>query len=128
MSITRSTGTSKKRSHIFSLAAGPGEKDNSKNGCPCHGKATSKPPIFVGNDYYCESASAGHPSSTAILGGDPLWDGLKLQYDEAKCKKSLMPWFKHSISPATRDELELRLCRSKGTHNVYLGNFEIYIH
>ena len=127
VSITRTVTGPEKRRHVFSLAAGEAEKSTSRYACPCNAGATHKPPTFVGDDYYCESGSADVPTSTKILQDDVLWDEYHLQHAEVKCKKSLMPWFKRSISPATSDQLELRLCKIKHKTNVYLINFAIYI-
>ena len=127
VSITRTVTGPKKRRHVFSLAVGEAEKSTSQYACPCNAGATHKPPAFVGDDYYCESGSPDVPTSKAILLHDPLWDGGMFRHAETKCKKSLMPWFKHSISPATSDQLELRLCRIKKKTDVYLEHFAIYI-
>ena len=128
VSITRTVTGPEKRRHVFSLAAGEAEKSTSQYACPCNAGATHKPPAFVGDDYYCESGSPDVPTSTAILGGDRLWDERKLQHAEAKCKKPLMPLFKSSISPGTSDQLELRLCKIKQEADVYLEHFYVYIH
>ena len=129
VSITRSIAGPEKRRHVFSLAVGEAEKSTSLYACPCNEGATShKPPAFVGDDYYCESGSADVPTTTAILGDDPIWDGKKFQHAEVKCKKSMMPWFKRSISPATSDQLELRLCKTTKLSDVYLESFVILVH
>ena len=127
VSITRTVTGPEKRRHVFSFAAGRAEKSTSVHACPCNAGATHKPPAFVGDDYYCESGSPDVPKSGVIQADDRLWDGYKFQHAEAKCKKQLMPWFKHSISPATSDQLELRLCRANPRSSVYLDSFEIYI-
>ena len=127
VSITRTVTGPEKRRHVFSMAAGEAEKSTSQNACPCNAGATHKPPAFVGDDYYCESGSPDVLKSTALLRDDQLWDGDKLHHAETKCKKSLMPAFKHSISPPTSDQLELRLCRIKQKADVYLMTFYIYI-
>ena len=127
VSITRTVTGPEKRRHVFSVAAGEAEKSTSQYACPCNKGATHKPPAFVGDDYYCESGSPDVPTSTKILQDDQLWDGLKFQHAEVKCKKPLIPWFKRSISPATSDQLELRLCNIKQETDVYLKEFSMYI-
>ena len=128
VSITRTVTGPEKRRHVFSLAAGEAEKSTSVHACPCNEGATHKPPAFVADDYFCESGKTNvykGPPNPAI--DDPLWDGKKFQYKEAKCKKQEMPWFKHSISPATSDQLELRLCNNKMLSTIFLESFDIYI-
>ena len=127
VSITRTVTGPEKRRHVFSLAAGEAEKSTSQDACPCNKGATHKPPTFVGDDYFCESGSPDVPTSTKILQDDLLWDGSQLQHAEAKCKKSLMPAFKRSISPPTSDQLELRLCKIKQKAEAYLESFSIFI-
>ena len=127
VSITRTVTGPEKRRHVFSMAVGEAEKSTSQYACPCNKGATHKPPAFVGDDYYCESGSADVPTSLAVLSDDLLWDGKKLQHAEAKCKKPLMPVFKHSISPPTSDQLELRLCNANKKSIAYLVRFAIYI-
>ena len=128
VSITRTVTGPERRRHVFSLAAGEAEKSTSQYACPCNKGATHKPPAFVGDDYYCESGSPDVPTSTAILAGDILWNGKKFQHAEAKCKKPMMPVIKHSISPPTSDQLELRLCSANDKPIAYLESFSIYIH
>ena len=127
VSITRTVTGPEKRRHVFSLAAGEAEKSTGPYACPCNEGATHKPPAFVGDDYYCESGSPDVPTTTAILGNDPIWDGQKFQHAEVKCKKSMMSWFKRSISPPTSDQLELRLCRTTKLSDVYLEGFGILV-
>ena len=103
VSITRAVTGPEKRRHVFSMAAGETEKDITGTTCPCTKKTTENtPPDFVGDDYYCESGSPNLPLVKLLI-DDPLWDGKNFRHDEVKCKKSLMPWFKHIISPATSD-------------------------
>ena len=105
VSITRSVSAPQKRSHIFSLAAGIAEKVSQSHlnayVCPFNDKGTQKPPNFVSSHYYCESGTDDASFSDTILTSDPLWNNKKFQH-EAKCAKSMMPWFLHStVSPVT---------------------------
>ena len=122
------THGSPKRSHVFSLAAGLIDRIAAEFTCPCNGGTTHKPPAFVGDDYYCESGATNIPKPKVILDDDPLWDGEKFLNNEEHCDRAAMPLFKSSISPATSDQLELRLCRNKQETDVYLESFDIYIH
>ena len=46
------------RAHIWTYAAGYGDfRNNHRIFCPCNNGSTLSAPSFVGNDYYCESAS-----------------------------------------------------------------------
>ena len=74
-------------SHIWTLAAGETEGIYSYGpgpDCPCSRSGATEAPLYVGNNYYCES---GYPSGRDILSiplhtNDPLWDG---QQCEGQC-------------------------------------------
>ena len=53
------TYSSNPRQHIwtFAIASGVGEQYYHVHSCPCTSTAAYSPPSFVGNNYYCESAS-----------------------------------------------------------------------
>ena len=65
------------RNHIWSYAAGVNENlANVAFVCPCSSQDAARPPMFVGDNYYCES---GNPNDTwtdgQIFSNDKLWDG-----------------------------------------------------
>ena len=128
ISITRTADG--KRKHVMSLAAGFSERASGKKACPCNtGAKGGAPPLFVGNDYYCESGSSNEPASDTIYSNDPLWDGQSFQYLEKGCKKSKMPLFYRRITPKTTNDLELRLCRNipADTGEVWLLGYRIFL-
>ena len=51
------TYSSNPRQHIWTYVSGRSERYTDKWSCPCTSTAVYSPPSFVGNDYYCESAS-----------------------------------------------------------------------
>ena len=52
ISITRGTP----RQHVWTFAAGDPEDNTNYNSCPCNNGSLNTVPLFVGNDYYCESS------------------------------------------------------------------------
>jgi len=81
------------RQHIWTFATGFSETAN--DGCPCaSGRWPS--PVFVGNDYYCESGTVNYPSGDAYYFDDPLWDGVGCNTSSC-CVNTTQPWFYHHL-------------------------------
>ena len=75
LSITYSNNP---RQHIWTFASGRGERYNNRWNCPCSTSLANSPPSFVGNNYYCESASWYGGSVHSLYSyyfNDTLWDG-----------------------------------------------------
>lgn len=106
------THDSSPRQHIwtyvgsFSAYFSPGTWANV---CPCNAGNSYEPPLFVGANYYCESADASRSS----LFDDPLWDGEECVANEAPCcMDNNAPWFFRMLGVATSSDVELRVCAS----------------
>ena len=72
------TYSSNPRQHIWTFASGRGERFNSIFNCPCSENGGNDPPSFVGSNYYCESGSTYHVTSSnfdTYFFNDTLWDG-----------------------------------------------------
>ena len=70
-----------------------------------------KSPLFVGNDYFCES---GHTTSSfsgfpVLFPNDPLWDGEGC-VSSTCCELNNPPWFTKTLPSTTSDDIELRIC------------------
>ena len=78
--------------------------------CPCNtGNIKSQVPSFVGNDYYCESASNVVRNSNTLLSDGPLWDGQQCTNLEGPCcTHPNMPWFAKVLNETTTESIELR--------------------
>ena len=59
--------------HYF--AVGISENVNTQDNCPCTQYPGRAPPSFVGNNYYCESATIDYGVSGVYYFNDILWDG-----------------------------------------------------
>ena len=121
-------GTS--RQHIWSYVAGVTENSSLHYGnCPCSGVGATRPPSFVGDNYYCES---GNPTdvggSAALLINDPLWDGEQC---EGTCCTSTNspPWFSVRLPTPTTDMIEVRVCGNEPTINedTPIALLDIYV-
>ena len=132
------TYSSSPRTHIWTYAAGLSEQllaTNEIHNCPCALAGTSftpkTPPLFVGNNYYCES---GNPSGTfehtdvLRYTSDPLWDG---QQCEGQCCSDgrTPPWFSVTLTNPTTDKIEVRICGSEPTtdEDTPISIIELYV-
>ena len=112
------------RKHIWTYIGSVYEQVNYKDVyiCPCNTQYTTQfsPPIFIGNDYYCES---GNPMpnewlESTLYSNDPLWDGKQCSVQEAPCCNSTsMPWFTKSLNEESSSPIEIRLCRNEQFNN-----------
>ena len=122
-------GTS--HSHIWSYVAGVTERSSSHTGfnCPCSPEPGVDPPLFVGENYYCES---GNPTDTwsnkQLFTEDKLWDGKQC---EGTCctGTNSPPWFSVPLSTYTTDMIEVSICADEFTDNedTPIELLEIYV-
>ena len=118
------------RKHIWTFAGASDEISSSPTfKCPCINTNISPPPSvpdFVGNDYFCDTASSSHYSSI-FYPSDPLWDGKGCGPTNTCCSFNNPPWFtKHLLSPTT-DDVEMRLCAYYGNGNTPIELVELYV-
>ena len=126
------------RQHVWTYIAGVKE-DNSITGqglytCPCQtgSHQTNMIPLFIGNDYYCESGNpVGLPLVSQILyTDDPLWDGKQCNGLEPPCCTSPnLPWFHKVLDSPTNDYIEARVCGDQTTsdEDVPIEQLEVYV-
>ena len=112
------------RQHIWTLMGGYNERGTSIHHCPCNIGSTADVPLFIGNDYFCES------DPLQIFADDPLWDGEGCGgYEGPCCDAPGIPWFHKVLNSSTTDYIELRVCADQETDNedTPIGLYEIYI-
>ena len=102
------------RTHIWTYSAGKGENDPSILACPCNTGYNGDPlPSFIGNDYYCESAT-DYAIVDTFYPNDTLWDGQQCNTLESPCcTSSSMPWFLKALNQSTSDYIEIRICSTE---------------
>ena len=121
------------REHIFTLMSGRSELSNgaSRFVCPCNDGSNQQVPLFVGDDYYCESGNPTSTSDRVLYPDDSLWDNQQCGGDESPCcsVNGLQPYFYKQLDAATSDDIELRVCgnqcNKKEDTPIYL--YEIYV-
>ena len=123
------------RQHIWTFAAGEWEnKTRSTFLCPCDSRYHIPIPPFVGEDYFCESGyiypGYWDPESLYILhSNDTLWDGKDCHSSSTCCSRQNFPYFTKTFSVPTTDNIELRMCGSRGhwLGNVAVELVELYV-
>jgi hypothetical protein len=114
------------RSHIWTFAA---SRNNVSTQCPCKGGASA--PIFVGDNYYCESGYVGDRGQppTVLYTSDPLWDGAGCESEIQGTCCSNAPWFAVNLVDPTIDDIEVRICASVPVENedTPIHLLELYI-
>ena len=119
-----------RRKHIWSFAAGRDEigSELDKN-CPCINSGTSTPPLFVENDYFCDTGSGDQYVNGHFYNEDPLWDGAGCGPHNTCCSFNDPPWFYKRLSHMTTDDIEMRLCRggASSNKNVAIEHVEIFV-
>ena len=104
------------RKHIWTYAAGHDGSRHTSN-CPCTGSGAS-PPVFVGSDYYCESAVNTGSWTNVLYPNDPLWDGQGCDgLERTCCDPPNLPWFCKELPQSTTDDLEVRICGDENLSN-----------
>ena len=107
------------RQHIWTLVGSYEENGIGSNFCPCNNGNAVSVPLFVGNDYFCESGNQSPQMLDALqmldaprmYSTDPLWDGKECRGGESLCCNAPgMPWFHKVLDSVTSDNIELRVC------------------
>ena len=116
------------RHHIWTFAAAIGQAPSL---CPCLDGDLStgtQPPLFVGNDYFCDTGSReGYTSRLYVE--DPLWDGAGCGPQSTCCSFNNPPWFYKQLPRPTTDGIEMRVCRDQNAINedVAIAIVDVYI-
>ena len=112
------------RQHIWTLAAGASDYTDL---CPCTIGSTQHVPLFVGDDYFCESGRLTY-RGVMLYTDDPLWDGEGCTGNGNEgpcCYAPGIPWFHKVLNSPTTDTIELRVCARYNDAPVSL--YELYV-
>ena len=125
------------RKHVWTYAIGLNDDytDGDAYGlgyfhCPCTKIAATEAPVFVGNNYYCESGNAdGRFDSGRLFSDDPLWDGKQCLPGNSCCDKTGQPWFFHQLPISVKEHLEVRICQDQveGDEAVTVEKLELFV-
>ena len=129
LSITH--GAPGSRTHIWTYAGGFQETPSSANhNCPCAQTPGTSAPDYVGDSYYCESATQYPPRTPQWFTNNTLWDGQDCYPGSRCCDNSKAPWFAKELNVATQDDLEIRWCTTQGLYADRVGTelVEVYVY
>ena len=119
------------RNHIWTFAAALHEiLTNIHTICPCtntHNQQTIPIPPFVGNDYFCDTASSQNFEYRLYL-NDPLWDGQGCGTLNTCCSFNNPPWFMKQL-PASTNDIEMRLCADqvRDDEDIVFETLDLYV-
>ena len=120
------TYSSNPRQHIWTFANGRGERVNQTYSCPCT-TTIANSPTYVGNSYYCESASLHCCNYNTYYFNDTLWDGEGCV--DNCCDDTTQPWFYRQLNHTTQDDIEARICVAHAFlyGSTLIDQLELYI-
>ena len=101
--------------------------------CPCtnvhSASGATRPPSFVGDDYFCDTGSQHNFQRDHLYDDDPLWDGAGCGPANTCCSLNNPPWFFKQLPSATGDDVEMRICSNENRDNedVRVQEIEIYV-
>ena len=109
------------KQHIWTFAAALDEIGSAPHlNCPCTNMSlasnATRPPAFVGNDYFCDTGSTNR-FQHIFYPNDPLWDGAGCGPQDTCCSLNNPPWFYKELPQNTTDDIEMRICNDQGRAN-----------
>ena len=105
--VTITRGPSNNRTHVWTFASGRQEANNDRCNCPCAPIGTASP-SFVGNNYFCESATKYRPQNQWYT-NYTMWQGNCYEGSNC-CPDDGRPWFNIALDSPTTQDLEVRWC------------------
>ena len=118
------------RKHVWTFAAGRSETHTGNAACPCDNPSLGSTPSFVGDNYFCETATVRSPGGDcAYFTNDTLWDGQGCGSESSCCEFNTPPWFCRALSEPTTDDIEVRICANArmATEDSPVQLVELYV-
>ena len=119
------------RTHIWTYVGGYSDKRSDSCNCPCAASPGASAPPFVGQDFYCESATRYTPPyPPRWYTNNTLWDGEDCYPGSSCCNNGFAPWFRRTLQEKTTGNIEVRWCTGQGLPNDRVATelLEIYIY
>ena len=113
------------RQHIWTFAA---DSNTNSTNCPCSPSHQTTPTLdFVGEDYFCDTAS--DDSSLTYNFDNALWDGDGCIPGNMCCSFNSPPWFSKQLPRPTTDDIEMRVCGDdlRSIEDIGIESLEIYV-
>ena len=122
------------RTHIWTFAAGATENDDGGTDlCPCDTNRNISVPLFVGEDYFCESGFnepwVNSKRYYTFHSNDTLWDGEDCLPSSTCCSLHNPPYFAKQLPTSTTDDIEARICVWEALYlaNIAVELVELYV-
>ena len=118
------------RKHIWTYVAGlSGNYTYEYSNCPCARNSLLEAPVFVGDNYYCESGNTGTFDFSTLYTEDPLWDGKQCLPGNSCCDRTGQPWFFHQLPISEKEHLEVRICQDQveGDEAVTVEQLQLFV-
>ena len=117
------------RKHVWTYAVGASDDDDFPYyNCPCANISSLEAPVFVGNNYYCESGNTGPFSGGTLYSDDVLWDGEQCLPGNSCCYRTGQPWFFHQLPISVGEHLEVRICKDQARNeDVTVEKLQLFI-
>ena len=120
------------REHIWTFTAQSScHTKNNRDGCPClhdYKRYEGKVPLFVGQDFFCETGNYNENIEAKTYTSNKLWDGTGCGTFPGGCEGSRDLWFHRKLSFAIKSDLEMRLCLAQGRNDEDLLIEQIYLY
>ena len=118
------------RNHIWTYAGGYQESLSHDCNCPCAANPGASSPTFVGENFYCESATRYPPPTYQWFTNNTLWDGQDCYPGSSCCNNALAPWFRRTLQQSTTEDIEVRWCTTQGLtyDRVATELLELYVY
>ena len=125
-----SHGTTPGRQHIWSFVSGSSQQTSNSLGCPCNinNPIIHRIPSWLGQDFFCDSATVTSSVDYVFYQDNPLWDGVGCNERVTTCCQfNNPPWFCKQLPQPTSDNIELRLCADHPSEGTPIELIEIYV-
>ena len=122
------------RNHIWTYAGGYRESTSNGCNCPCAANPGYSSPPFVGQDFFCESATRYSPpeppTPQSWYTNNTLWDGEDCYPGSSCCDNPLAPWFRRTLQEKTTEDIEVRWCTGQGLSRDRVATelLELYVY
>ena len=121
--VTITRGPSNSRAHVWTYASGYKYAEFNACNCPCAPGGTASP-SFVGNNYFCESATKYYPQNRWYT-NYTMWQGNCYEGSNC-CPDDGRPWFNVDLDSPTYHDIEVRWCGLTSTDNIATESLEIF--
>ena len=125
-----SHGITPGRQHIWSFVSGNSQQTIDSLGCPCNidSPTIHRIPSWLGQDFFCDSATVTPSVNDVFYQDNPLWDGVGCNERVTTCCQfNTPPWFCKQLPQLTSDNIELRLCADHSSEGTPIEFIEIYV-